>query len=77
MSLLEGPKTIGGLKLRPFTFGTLDACERLGLSLFTSQHGSDGLTNAEVMRQMVAFAWVQTQPPETVVEAFMDGRAER
>lgn len=77
MSLLEGPKTIGGLKLRPFTFGTLDACERLGLSLFTSQHGANGLTNAEVMRQMVAFAWVQTQSPEAVVEAFMEGQAER
>lgn len=77
MSLLEGPKTIGGLKLRPFTFGTLDACERLGLSLFTTQAGTAGLTNAEVMRQMVAFAWVQTQSPEAVVEAFMDGRAER
>lgn len=77
MSLLEGPKTIGGLKLRPFTFGTLDACERLGLSLFTTQTGTAGLTNAEVMRQMVAFAWVQTQPPEAVVEAFMEGQAER
>lgn len=77
MSLLEGPKTIGGLKLRPFTFGTLDACERLGLSLFTTQTGTAGLTNTEVMRQMVAFAWVQTQPPEAVVEAFMEGQAER
>jgi len=77
MSLLEGPKTIGGLKLRPFTFGTLDACERLGLSLFTNQFGTAGMTNAEVMRQMVAFAWVQTQPPEVVVEAFMEGQAER
>lgn len=76
MSLLEGPKTIGGLKLRPFTFGTLDACERLGLTLFTSQ-SNQSLSTSEVMRQMVAFAWVQTQPPEAVVEAFMDGLAER
>jgi hypothetical protein len=77
MSLLEGSKTIGGIRLRPFTFGTLDACERLKLTLFTSTQGAEGLEQTEVVRQMVAFAWVQSTPPESVVDAFMDGTAAR
>ena len=77
MSFLEGPKTIGSIKLRPFSFGTLEACERMNLTLFTSPSGADGLSASEVRRQIVSFAWVQSQAPEVVVEAMTNGTHEK
>jgi hypothetical protein len=77
MTLLEGSRTIAGIKLRPFSFGTLEACERLKLTLFTSPAGAAELLPSEVRRQIVAFAWVQSADPETVCDAMTDGNAER
>jgi hypothetical protein len=76
MSLLEGSKTIGGLKLRPFTLGSFEACEKLGLTLFVGNNGGQ-VSNEEAMRQMIAFAWVQSTPPEVLVDTFSAGTQNR
>lgn len=77
MTLLEGSKKLGSLTLRPFTFGTLEACEKLGLTLFTTANGSEGMEAAEIRRQIISFAWVQSESPENVVSAFSSGTAEK
>ena len=77
MTLLEGSKKLASLTLRPFTFGTLEACEKLDLTLFTSPSAAEGMNPSEIRRQMVSFAWVQTASPEAIVEAFSSGTAER
>jgi hypothetical protein len=77
MTLLEGSKKLAGLTLRPFTFGTLEACEKLSLTLFTSPDAAVGMSPGEIRRQMASFAWVQTESPERIVEAFSSDTAER
>jgi len=76
MTLLEGSRTIAGIKLRPFSFGTLEACERLNLTLFTGAAEASQMVAAEIRRQIVSFAWVQLADPDTVCGAMMDGTAE-
>lgn len=73
MSFLETSKEIAGLKLRPFTFGTLEACERLNLTLFTAATPSEELPASEIRRQMASFAWVQSAPLDHVLAAFAGG----
>lgn len=77
MSSLEGSRKLGALTLRPFSFGTLEACEKLNLTLFTQSSSADTMDAGELRRQMVSFAWVQTESPEKIVEAFTSGTAEK
>lgn len=77
MTLLEGSRTIAGLKLRPFSFGTLEACEKLKLSLFMDSNAGSELSAGEIRRQICSFAWVQSADPETVCDAMTDGTAEK
>lgn len=77
MTLLEGTRTIAGIKLRPFSFGTLEACERLRLTLFMDANAAQELSPGEIRRQICSFAWVQSADPETVCDAMTDGTAEK
>lgn len=72
-AFLESEVKIGNLKLRPFTIGSMTACRRLGLSLFTGE-GQD-LTPDEIQRQVLSFAWIQSAPLQKVLKAFRDGTA--
>jgi hypothetical protein len=69
----EPPGLIAGLKLRPFSLGTLNLCRRLGLTLFTGQAGGD-VSDEEKQRQIVAFLFIQSRPLDEVLRAV---RAER
>ncbi|NDD52834.1 hypothetical protein EBZ39_02970 [bacterium] len=69
----EGGK-VGSLTLRPFSLGTLNLCRRLNLTLFLD--GSEEISDDEKQRQIVAFAWFQSQPLKTVLAAIRQGSHE-
>ena len=70
-AFLDGPSEIGALKLRPFTIGSMTACRKMGLSIFTG--GEKEPTADEIQRQIVAFAWLQSEPLQKVLAALRDG----
>lgn len=72
----EGTVKIAGHELRPFTFGSFTLCRKLKLSLFTKEGAADELDDAETMRQLAAFFWLQSQPVKTVLDAVRSNRAE-
>lgn len=61
---------VAGLRLRPFSIGTFNLIQRLGLSL-------DGhLSEAERMRNIAAIAWIQSAPIADVLRAVHGGKAD-
>lgn len=64
---------IAGLRLRPFSLGTLNVCRQLDLTLFLD--GEADLGDEEKQRQIVAFAWVQSAPLSEVLGALRTGTA--
>ena len=70
---LDGEKTIGGFKFRPFTLGSKQACGQMRLSMFTD--GSEDLSQEERERQIIAFAWLHIAPLREVLKAVRDGSA--
>lgn len=77
-AFVEGPtRTIHGLKLRPFTAGSVAQSRALKLSLFTAEQGVDGIEPAELQRQVMAFAWMQSAPLADVLDAISNGTADR
>jgi hypothetical protein len=67
----ETETMIGGLRLRPFSLGTLNVCRQLDLTLFLD--GEAELGDEEKQRQIVAFAWVQSAPLTEVLAALRTG----
>ena len=63
----ETETMIGGLRLRPFSLGTLNVCRQLELTLFLD--GEVELGDEEKQRQIVAFAWGQSAPLHEVLAA--------
>ena len=63
----EGPAHIGDLRLRSLSFGTINLCRQLNLSLFLDEQ--DDLSDEEKQRQLIAFAWIQSAPLPEVMEA--------
>lgn len=59
---------VAGLKLRPFSLGTLNLCRRLGLSLFTGAQDAE-VCDEEKQRQIVAFLFLQSRPMDEVLRA--------
>jgi hypothetical protein len=70
---LDGPKTVGGIHLRPFTFGSKAACEQMKLSLFTT--GGADLPPGETERQIISFAWLHSKPLPEVLKALRENKA--
>lgn len=70
-----GERRIGGIKLRPFSYGSMQLAYLFKLSLFTGE-GEAEPSEAEKQRQIVTFAWMQSAPLDEVVEAAHDGSAE-
>lgn len=73
-AFLEPQLKAGGLKLRPFTIGSMTACRKLKLTVFTGE--ADNLSPEEIQRQVVAFAWVQGAPLSDVLVALRNGTAQ-
>ncbi len=63
----EGPAQIGELHLRSLSFGTINLCRQLNLSLFLDEQVE--LPDEEKQRQLIAFAWIQSAPLPQVLEA--------
>jgi hypothetical protein len=66
-------KTIGGIKLRAFSYGSLQISHLLGLTIFTGN--SDDLSEIELQRQISTFIWMQSAPLEDVVAAVTNNTA--
>ncbi len=69
-----GERQIGGIKLRPFSYGSMQLAYLFKLSLFTGE-GDTEQTDEEKQRQIVTFAWMQSAPIDEVVAAVHDGSA--
>ena len=70
----EAETTVTGLRMRPFSLGTLNLCRQLNLTLFLDETAE--LTDAEKQRQLVAFAWAQSAPLNEVLAAIRNGTAQ-
>ena len=70
---------IGHLELRPISIGTLEAVKQLGVTfLFRGESSTEPeLTQEEMMRQITALLWFQSQPLDDVLDALEDGTAAR
>jgi len=68
--------TIHGIKLRAFSYGSIQLAYMLKLTLFTEDGKTRKLTDVETQRQIVAFAWLQSAPREEVVAAVLNNRSE-
>lgn len=66
-------KTIGGIKMRPFSIGSKQVADLLGLSMFTGN--GDGLSEIELQRQINTFVWMQSAPLDDVAEAVANNTA--
>lgn len=60
-------KTIGGMKLRSFSYGSLQIAYLLGLTMFTGDDSD--LSEIERQRQIATFVWMQSAPLDDVVSA--------
>ena len=73
-----GERRIGDIKLRPFSYGSMQLAYLFKLSLFTGEgeEGAGEIEDSEKQRQIVTFAWMQSAPLDEVVAAVHDGSAE-
>lgn len=67
------PTAAAGLRLRPFSLGTLNLCRQLGLTLFTDAQAEEKISDEERQRQIAAFAWLQSAPLKEVLHAVRAG----
>ena len=70
---LDGEKTIAGMKFRPFTLGSKQACGQMNLTMFTTP-GTE-LSQEETERQIIAFAWMHVKPLSEVLKALRENKA--
>ena len=67
-------KNVAGIKLRPFSYGSMQLAYMLKLSLFTDESKEDGEPDdEEKQRQIVTFAWMQAAPLDEVIDTVHDG----
>jgi hypothetical protein len=75
----NGERRIGGIKLRPFSFGSMQLAYLFKLSTFT--RGKDDppleLDDVEEQRQIMTFAWMQSADEDEIADAMRDGTVER
>lgn len=70
----QAPAEIAGLKLRPFSLGSLSICRRLKLTMLTGEADAETLSEDEKQQQIVAFLYVQSQPIPEVLKAIQSSR---
>jgi hypothetical protein len=61
---------VAGLRLRPFSIGTFNLIQRLGVKLDGQQD------EAKQMRDLAAVAWMQSAPIPEVLKAVHSGKAD-
>ena len=78
-AFIEPAPESSGLKLRPFSAGTLTLCRALGLTMITgaSKEQLDALTADEKQRQLTTFLFIQSQPLDVVKKAVKLAREDR
>ena len=69
-------RIVHGMKLRAFSYGSIQLAYMLDLSIFTDDENGPELSDAETQRQIVTFAWLQSAPQAEVVEAVVNKRTE-
>ena len=69
-------RTVHGIRLRPFSYGSIQLAYMLDLTLFTDDAPELALSDAETQRQIVSFAWLQSAPEAEVVNAVIEKRTE-
>lgn len=69
-------RTVHGIKLRAFSYGSIQLAYMLDLTLFTEDEKDLHLSDAEMQRQIISFAWIQSAPREDVVNAVVNKRTE-
>jgi len=78
-AFFEGDTIIENITLRPMSLMTGRACRKLGLSIFLRSPEeaakADPISEDEISRQLVAFAWAQSEPVSLVRRALDDGSA--
>jgi hypothetical protein len=64
-------KTIGGIKMRPFSIGSRQIADLLNISMIYG----DSVSEIELQRQINSFVWMQSAPVEQVAEAIANNTA--
>ena len=75
-AFFDGARQVGKLTFRPFTVGSMTACKKLGLWMFTGDQPEMVPDEIEQTRQSVALAWIQTTPVPELLKAFRNGTAQ-
>lgn len=75
----NGERQIGEIKLRPFSFGSMQLAYLFKLSTFT--RGKDDppldIDDMEEQRQIMTFAWMQSANEDEIADAIRDDTVER
>jgi len=64
-------KTIGGIKMRPFSIGSRQIADLLNISMIYGE----AVSEVELQRQINTFVWMQSAPVEEVAEAIANNTA--
>jgi hypothetical protein len=64
-------KTIGGIKMRPFSIGSRQIADLLNISMIYG----DSVSEIELQRQINSFVWMQSAPVDEVAEAIANNSA--
>ena len=64
-------KTIGGIKMRPFSIGSRQIADLLNISMIYG----DSVSEIELQRQINSFVWMQSAPVDEVADAIANNTA--
>ncbi len=75
----NGERRIGGIKLRPYTVGSMQLAHLLKLTMFTRSKDDPplDLDEMEEQRQIMAFAWMQSADKDDIADAIRDDTVDR
>ena len=75
----NGERQIGGIKLRPFSFGSMQLAYLFKLTTFTRQKDDPPLEldDVEESRQIMTFAWMQSADEDEISDAIKNDTVDR
>jgi hypothetical protein len=75
----NGERQIGGIKLRPFSFGSMQLAYLFKLTTFTRQKDDPplDLDDVEESRQIMTFAWMQSADEDEISDAIKNDTVDR
>ena len=68
-SFITPPAEMFGLKLRPFSLGSMQLCRKLRLTMLTGDAKPEDLSEEEQQLQIVAFLYIQSKPVPEILRA--------